>query len=127
MTVKDPRPTTIILDLDGCVFKHGGTLYTQGMSLVPTVLPGVHEKFAEWDAKGYNIIILTGRRESMREVTIKQLEIAGLYYDQLIMGIGGGTRVLINDLKDDKKERIRYRTALAVEIERNEGLTGVDV
>ena len=48
------------------------------------------------------IILTTGRKEGMRRITEQQLESAGIVYDKLIMGIGGGARVLINDLKPDR-------------------------
>ena len=59
------------------------------------------DKILEWNKKGYTIILTTGRRESNRELTIKQLQEAGIFYDQLIMGVGRGPRVVINDLKPD--------------------------
>ena len=49
------------------------------------------------------IILTTGRKEGMRRITEQQLENAGIVYDRLIMGIGGGIRVLINDLKPHRK------------------------
>jgi len=116
------KPKTVFLDIDGCIFEHQGqTTCITGNP--PKLLPGVKEKFDEWDVKGYNIIITTGRRESFREVTEKQLKAAGLFYDQLVMGIGGGARVLINDLKPYTDEP----TAIAVTLERNAGLDGVKV
>ena len=63
------------------------------------LLPGVIDKFAEWNGLGYTIVLTTGRRESERGLTIKQLQKVGLQYDHLIMGLGRGSRVLINDIK----------------------------
>lgn len=116
------KPKTIFLDIDGCIFAHQGmtTCITESP---PKLLPGVKEKFDEWDVKGYNIIITTGRRESFREITEKQLKDVGLFYDQLVMGIGGGVRVLINDLKPYTDEP----TAIAIPLKRDTGLGGVDV
>jgi len=64
-------------------------------------LPGTIEKLTEWEVNGFRIILTTGRKESSRSVTEKQLAQAGIFYDQLIMGIGGGARYLINDKKSD--------------------------
>lgn len=114
------KPKTVFIDIDGTVFEHQvetTTLYEK----TPVVLPGVKDKFDEWDRLGYNIIITTGRRESFREVTEKQLQQAGLFYDQLVMGIGGGARVLINDMKPHSEEP----TAVAITVKRNEGLGGI--
>lgn len=110
------RAKTIILDLDGTVFFHHGTLREQ-IQHPPELLPGIHERFKEWDQNGYNIIILTGRRESMRSLTEQQLASHGLAYDQLVMGVGGGVRILVNDRKSNGEQ-----TAFSVNVPRNAGL-----
>ena len=86
------------------------------------LLEGTIEKLMEWDVKGYNIILTTGRRESMRAVTEKQLSEIGIFYDQLIMGIGGGPRVLINDNKPNGEAY-----ASAINIERNKGIKDIQI
>ena len=116
------RPTTIICDIDGTLIHHYGSLEGQ-MTGEPTLLPGVKEKFETWDRKGYRIILITGRRESSRQLTEEQLESVGIFYDMLIMGVGGGPRVLINDLKPDGD----WETAIAYNVVRNSGLEDVDV
>ena len=45
-----------------------------------------------------------------------------LNYDQLIMGIGGGQRVLINDLKPDGS-----LTAGAINLNRNQGISNLEL
>ena len=82
------------------------------------ILPGTVEKLWEWDKLGYNIILTTGRKECLRKTTEEQLLKVGIIYDQLIMGIGGGVRVLIND----KKAGSENETALAISLKRNEGI-----
>ena len=58
----------------------------------------------------------------MRDVTVRQLSYAGIVYDQLVMGIGGGSRVLINDLRSNgDKSAFVYQPA------RNEGIGGIDL
>ena len=115
------KPTTVFCDLDGVVCKHNGSL--TGQTGPMELLPGVVEAFNEWDRLGYNIILTTGRRESMRKHTEEELARHGLFYDQLIMGVGGGKRVLINDLKPDNTSP----TAAAICVPRNQGLKGVTV
>ncbi len=117
----DVRPKTIFCDIDGTLFKHKGSI-TDVMMCVEELLPGVVEKFAEWDRKGYNIILVTGRRESARERTENQLKDAGIFYDRLIMGIGGGVRILINDEKPGGEI-----TAEAICLKRNEGIGKINV
>jgi hypothetical protein len=81
------------------------------------LLNGTVDKLLEWEKRGYRIILLTGRKESLRDVTIKQLSEVGIFYDQLIMGVGGGTRYLINDCKPDGED-----SAYAINVERNRGI-----
>lgn len=117
------RPKTIIVDIDGTLLVHQGNM-SKILDGKASLLHGAREKLNEWDAKGYNIILMTGRRESAREFTEKQLSDLGLFWDQLIMGVGGGQRVLINDLKDDPEFG---DTAVAIQVERNKGIKDVDV
>ena len=118
----DLRPKTICCDIDGTLVKHE----LPWKNVIPNkkleILDGTIEKFSEWDAKGYYIILVTGRKESLRENTIKQLSEAGIIYDKLVMGIGGGPRVLINDNKPDGE-----KTAFAINIKRNIGIKGVEI
>ncbi len=115
------RPKTIFLDIDGTLLKHPGSLSRIG-AMPPLLLDGVHEKLDEWDKKGYRIILVTGRKESMREITEKELKSVRIHYDRLIMGIGNGPRVIINDAHEDNPE-----TAFGITVERNKGLGGIQI
>jgi len=115
------RPFSIFLDIDGTLLKHQGSLSLTGI-MPPVLLDGVHEKLDEWDKKGYRIILITGRKESMREITEKQLCAVGINYDRLIMGIGNGPRLLVNDTSEKGKQ-----TAFAATVERNKGLRDVSL
>lgn len=116
----DIRPKTIICDIDGTLTKHNIPSLNTPFNIKLELLPGTIEKLSEWDAKGYNIILITGRRESMRKSTEKQLADVGIFYDQLIMGVGGGTRVLINDNKPNGDI-----AALCINLERDKGINDI--
>ncbi len=92
---------TIFCDIDGTLVKHESPSTSCKPDHNLELLPGTLEKLMEWEKNGFKIILTTGRKESMRKVTEKQLSKAGIFYDLLIMGIGGGTRYLINDKKPD--------------------------
>ena len=118
----DPRPKTIFCDIDGTLIEH----FPPNQTFFNTqsgILPGTLEKLLEWDKKGYNIILTTGRKESMRKWTEEHLAELGIFYDQLIMGIGGGVRVLINYTKPG----ITEDTAVAIVLERDKGISNINI
>jgi len=118
----DTRPKTIICDIDGTLVRHYDPHTVSKSTYKMELLEGTIEKLLEWERKGYNIILLTGRKESMRKVTEQQLSNAGVFYDQLIMGVGGGPRYLINDYKPDGTE-----SAFSINVERNSGIKELDI
>lgn len=112
---------TIFCDIDGTIFYHQDSL-KEMLSLPVKVLPGVHEKFKEWREKEYYIVITTARPEGTRAITEQQLLQNGIFFDQLVMGLPVGCRVVVNDKKTNG-----MITADAVSINRNEGLINVEV
>jgi histidinol phosphatase-like enzyme len=113
---------TIFLDIDGCLIKHQGNLSTQILN-TPELLPGTLEKINEWEGDGHRIILTTGRKESMRKITEEQLIKLGVIYDQLVMGLNRGERIIIND----KKPNGNMKVARAIELERNRGIGEIEL
>jgi hypothetical protein len=113
---------TIFLDIDGCIIKHQGGSSSTLIKQKTEVLPGVLEKLDEWEIAGYTIVITTGRKESLRKFTEKQLLVCGIVYDHLIMGLGRGERVVINDRKSDGSN-----TATAICLPRNDGIGKINI
>jgi hypothetical protein len=66
---------------------------------------------------GHYIILTTARPEGVRASTERQLHEAGIFYDQLVMGLPTGPRVLVNDAKPDG-----MKTAHAVNLVRDTGI-----
>jgi ribonucleotide monophosphatase NagD (HAD superfamily) len=120
---KEVRPKTIFSDIDGTLVKHVSPFESAKRSHKMELLPGTIKKLEEWDMKGYSIILTTGRKESCRKVLEKQLSDAGIMYDQLIMGIGGGQRVLINDTKPYGD----FDTATGINLDRNQGISELEI
>jgi hypothetical protein len=117
--MSDGRSKTIFCDIDGVLLCHSGDITKQHLEKgSKLIISSTLDKLREWDKKGYNIILVTGRRESVREHTEKQLAEVGIFYDKLVMGIGGGVRILINDKKNNSYED----TAIAINLIRNEGI-----
>lgn len=118
MNYIDKRPITIFCDIDGTLVTHTKPTDAQLPTHKLNLLEGTIDKILEWDRLGYNIILTTGRKESLRNITEIQLSQVGIIYDQLIMGIGGGKRYLINDRKPNGSEDY----AIAINLIRNEGI-----
>ncbi len=115
------KPKTIICDIDGVLLNHKNKGLSEQLKTEP--VDGAVKKLNEWDSKGYNIILITGRRESLREATASQLHKYKIFYDILIMGVGGGDRIIIND----KKFGSDIDTAYAINLCRNEGIKNVEL
>ena len=109
---------TWFIDIDGTIFKYlGGTPEVTNGRVEP--LPGVIQQINRWEMEGCKIILITGRRENLREVTEQELTKLGLPFDLLIMGCADTGRVLIND----EGSKIK---AHAVSLKRDEGFSNYD-
>ena len=118
------RPKTMVVDVDGVIFKQVGK-WPDIDTIDPKkdVLPGVREKFIEWNMKGYRIVLMTGRADNYRKLTEEQLEKGGIPYHHLIMAVSMGQRVLINNLKLEEPD---VPTAVAVNLEIDKGFQDLD-
>ena len=108
---------TIIVDLDGCIIKHKESGPHQQWYGSQQLLPGVKEAFAEWESESACIVIMTARPECTRKSLERILDHLEIFYEQLIMGVGHGERILINDSKP-----FGPKSAQAWVLPRNEGL-----
>ena len=110
---------TIICDVDGTLTK---LMYGGHKAIVEKeheALPGVVGKMRQWESAGHRIILITGRRESVREHTESELRRLGIPFDVLLMGYADSGRILINDVGSKVK-------AHAVNVKRDAGWNDVD-
>ncbi len=107
------------LDIDGTLLKHFGDKPRQFEDKIE-VLPGVQEFFSLCGKNGHIIILTSGRRESFRKQTEKQLKNACIPYDKLILGCSNAIRVLVNDTKPYRTDS--PQTAIAFNLVRDEGV-----
>ena len=89
---------TIICDIDGTLVEHMYKGHRGIMDESHKVLPGVIKKMREWESVGHRIILITGRRESVRKRTEEELTRLGIPFDILLMGYADTGRILINDI-----------------------------
>ncbi len=112
---------TIFCDLDGTIAEHQDI---PSYEVPLKILPGALEKLRVWLDAQYNIVITTSRAQSEKDKLRHSLEIAGIPYHQLVMGLPSGPRYIIND----RKPAVRFtKQAYAIEIERNQGIRDIQL
>ena len=117
------KSKTIFCDIDGTLITHMGGCHNQIINNNQSILlPNTIDAIQLWDKLGYNIILTSGRKEGMRKMTEEQLINLGISYDKLIMGIGSGDRIIINDRKENGKNNTCY----AINTVRNKGINYYD-
>lgn len=122
----EDKNKALFIDLDGSALRHLGNASNacdpNAVKEENYLLDGVKDKFNEWSSKGYIIVLTTARKESMRQVTEWQLRTVGLFWDLLIMGLGNGERIIINDISP----RYNGIKAIGINLKRNEGFENID-
>lgn len=116
----DSMPCTIFCDIDGCILKHE---WPPDVNRIPELLEGAFIKFTEWNRQGHKIILTTARTSNYRDVTIRALNSHRLPFNELLMDLPCGRRILINDVKPEEAE---LQTAIAYNLKRNAGLLELD-
>ena len=117
----EPPRGTIFCDLDGTITEHQDI---PSYEVPLKLLPGALEKLRTWLDAGYKIVITTARAKSEYDKLRHSLDIAGVTYHQLVMGLPSGPRYIIND----RKPATRFTNqACAFEIERNQGIRDIQL
>ena len=110
---------TVFCDIDGTLIKHDdhSTCDLDNAEL----LSGV-KNLKTWKDDDHKIILTTARSEKTRSDVVKFLEKLGIVYDELIMGLPSGPRVVINDRKPSKPFT---QQAASAEITRDAGIENI--
>jgi thiamine kinase-like enzyme len=86
-------------------------------------LPGI-EKINLLHSSGHRIVLTTARSKKFKSKLVKLLNVKGVKYDELVMGLPSGPRVLVNDRKPKKPFT---KQATSVEISRNGDLSSFNI
>ena len=108
---------TYFVDIDGTLIKYRP--FDQIQTVAPEAITSVLEFIKEKYDEGSHIVITTARPEDLRTHTTRELSFLGVKYHQLVMGIGRGTRYVIND-KDPQAPEVDR--AVGINLIRNQGL-----
>lgn len=108
---------TYFVDIDGTLMKYRAfsDIGVTKPEAIKSVVNMVNEAFIN----GAHIVITSARPETLRGDTIVELYRIGVKYNQLLLGIGRGTRYVIND-KDPKEPNVDR--AIGINLTRNQGL-----
>jgi hypothetical protein len=115
------KKCTILCDIDGVLLKHHP--HSTNDSESNTLLEGAHT-LNEWKQFGHKIILTTARNEKYRQSVINLLSHFNIKYDELVMSLAAGPRILINDHKPSK---LFTPQANSIEVNRNDGLCNANI
>ena len=113
------KQKTIFTDIDGTL-----VYQVQFENIDPftsKALPGAVEYLTKMYKQGHYIVLTTARPESLRDTTIQEMDLLGIPFHQLVMGIGRSERILINNTSEKNP---REKRATAIEVRKNAGLMG---
>ncbi len=96
------KKSTIFCDIDGTIFKY--RKFGSYEETLPEVIQSILDYLNSEKEKGSFIVLTTARPETMIGHTMKELIRSKVPFDRLLMGIGRGTRYLINDIDPEKNE-----------------------
>jgi len=107
------KQITVFCDIDGTIINHEANASYNGTEIL---LPGVKDKLDFLKERGKIIIITARSKKDMIEKMLKRLDIP---YDDIIVGLNSGPRLLINDIKPSMQFSIMSKS---YNITRNEGM-----
>ena len=107
---------TIFSDMDGTLVHQVNFEHIDPFKSI--ALPGVVESLKRLFEEGHHIVLTTARPETLREITIQEMDLLGIPFHQLVMGIGRSERILINNKSTKNPSEKR---ATAIEVEKDKG------
>ena len=114
------KKCSIFCDIDGTLIKYREFSNYKSSKAEPitNTIKEINRAFN----KGHNIILTTARPEYLRFHTLRELNKLNIQYHMLLMSIGRGPRILINDNKLSNKSR-----TYAINVERDIGMSSTDI
>jgi hypothetical protein len=117
--IKNP---TLFVDIDGTLVKYRKFSELAESTLIP--IQDVIDYVNNHHDNGSVVVITTARPDSYRLFTKQELDTLGVRYSQLIMEMGRGTRVILNDIDPENPELPR---AIGINLERDGGLKDITI
>ena len=112
---------SIFCDIDGVLIKHEP--HSDCDPDTNHKLPGV-EKLKQWRKENHKVVLTTARSEKNRKETIQLLSTLGIEYDELVMELRSGPRIVINDRKPSKLFTVQ---SAGIELTRDNGISDINI
>lgn len=106
---------TLFVDIDGTLFYNSSEFFVPKWGDSDPIIENIEYLKKLYHEGNTQIILTTSRKESFREITIKQLKKYEIPYDNIIFNLFHSKRYLINDYSDTNP----YPTAISINLERN--------
>lgn len=110
---------TYFVDIDGTIIKYRAFSDLKTIKPVP-VQDVIDFLNKEKTINGAYIVITSARPKVLEAHTKKELKQVGIKYDALLLGVGRGARIVVNDIPQGSTEK----KALGLNLIRNKGLKG---
>ena len=113
------EPGTVFVDIDGTLIQHDPGYFSDLGDFLPHLEPLAEDALVRLGMLadyGVSIVLVSSRPKSQEEQLVDNLNRLGVVYDQLILGLSGGARYLINDMKPSLPG---IPTAVSFNVERN--------
>jgi hypothetical protein len=107
--------STLFVDLDGTLVKNSAQYASPFWGETDGIQPNVDAINHLYDSGKVQIIITTSRKETKKEVTLRQLERVGIKYHKIIFDLSHGRRIVINDYAPSNP----FKSCDAINIKRN--------
>lgn len=119
---KVTKNPTFFVDIDGTLVKYRkfSELSTAVLTPIQDVIDSVNYHYDN----GSHIVITSARPPEYEVFTKQELEKIGVKYHQLLLGIGRGTRVILNDKDPENPDTPR---AIGINFNRDMGLEELDI
>ena len=122
------RPSTFLIDIDGVIFRQklrwNNGNHPIKLHPLTDLIGSSRDQINAVYTRGDRVILLTARPIGYKRETQAQLNEAGILYHQLIMSLPTGKRILVNDRKVEEPE---VNTAIAINLNRDEGFGNINL
>ena len=113
------KKNTYFVDIDGTIFVY--RKFETYLETEAQVIKSSKQFLQQKKDEGHCIVLTTARPNYLRLHTEYELQVNGIPYDQLVMGIERGPRYLINDLSPDEPGD----RAIAINLQRDKGIWNI--